>query len=392
MTFQHLFTSESVTGGHPDKICDQISDAVLDALLIQDPEARVAIETLIGHGQVVVMGEVTTSGYAPVADIARGVLLDLGYDSAESGIDGAACGVSVQIEGQSAEIAAGVEQALEVRGTASGPSLDQQGAGDQGLMFGYACDETPELMPLPISLAHRLARQLQERRLDGTLPRLWPDGKTQVTIAYSDNQALWVDMVVISAQHRPEVSQGELRALLQKHVIDPVFEPIGLGQHRRVLVNPSGSFVQGGPSADTGVTGRKIIVDTYGGMSRHGGGAFSGKDPSKVDRSASYAARWVAKNVVAAGLAQRCEVQVAYAIGTAEPVSLAIDTFGTSKVDDFPLRRAVDTVFDLRPAAIVSALDLKRPIYRPLATFGHFGRPGLPWEDTSRAEALVKAL
>ncbi|MCL1897587.1 MAG: methionine adenosyltransferase [Micrococcales bacterium] len=392
MTNRHLFTSESVTGGHPDKICDQISDGVLDALLTQDPGARVAVESLVSHGQVVVAGEVTTSGYVPVADIARQVLLDLGYNTAESGIDGAACGVSVLIEAQSPEIAAGVNVALEARTGQAGDAYEKQGAGDQGLVFGYACNETEQLMPLPISLAHALAERLQSLRLDGALPMLWPDGKTQVTVEYAAARPVGLDTVVISAQHRPQVDQAELAALLSEQVINPVLEPVGLAGPRRVLVNPSGSFVHGGPSADTGLTGRKLIVDTYGGMARHGGGAFSGKDPSKVDRTGCYAARWVAKTVVAAGLAQRCEVLVAYAIGAAEPVSLATETFGTGRVDDDVLAAAVGKVFDLRPAALVETLDLNRPIYRPLATFGHFGRPGLTWEDTSRAEALLVTL
>ena len=392
MTKRHLFTSESVTGGHPDKICDQISDGVLDALLVQDPQARVAVECLISHGQVVVAGEVTTSGYVPVSEIARQVLLDLGYDSAEAGIDGAVCGVAVLIEAQSPEIGAGVDLALEARSENTTDPFELQGAGDQGLVFGYACDQTDSLMPLPIAAAHSLAERLQFKRLDGTLPMLRPDGKTQVTIDYSDDQPVGVDTVVISAQHRPDIGQDQLREVLQHHVIDPVLEPLDLGPARRVLINPSGSFVHGGPSVDTGLTGRKIIVDTYGGMARHGGGAFSGKDPSKVDRTGCYAARWLAKTVVAAGLARRCEVQVAYAIGSAEPVSLAVETFGTGQVDEPALARALGQVFDLRPGALVQALDLKRPIFQPLATFGHFGRPGYAWEDTARVDALLAAL
>jgi len=392
VTKRHLFTSESVTGGHPDKICDQISDGVLDALLVQDPQARVAVECLISHGQVVVAGEVTTSGYVPVSEIARQVLLDLGYDSAEAGIDGAVCGVAVLIEAQSPEIGAGVDLALEARSENTTDPFELQGAGDQGLVFGYACDQTDSLMPLPIAAAHSLAERLQFKRLDGTLPMLRPDGKTQVTIDYSDDQPVGVDTVVISAQHRPDIGQDQLREVLQHHVIDPVLEPLDLGPARRVLINPSGSFVHGGPSVDTGLTGRKIIVDTYGGMARHGGGAFSGKDPSKVDRTGCYAARWLAKTVVAAGLARRCEVQVAYAIGSAEPVSLAVETFGTGQVDEPALARALGQVFDLRPGALVQALDLKRPIFQPLATFGHFGRPGYAWEDTARVDALLAAL
>ena len=393
MAKRHLFTSESVTGGHPDKICDQISDGVLDALLAQDASARVAVECLISHGQVMVAGEVTTSGYVPVTEIARRVLLDLGYNSAESGIDGAVCGVALLIEAQSPEIGASVSVALEARGAAAGTDrLDLQGAGDQGLVFGYACEGTDNLMPLPIHVAHSLAQRLQTKRLDGTLPMLRPDGKTQVTIDYDGELAVGVDTVVISAQHRPEVSQAELGEALKRHVIEPVLAPLEMGPARRVLINPSGSFVHGGPSVDTGLTGRKLIVDTYGGMARHGGGAFSGKDPSKVDRTGCYAARWVAKTVVAAGLARRCEVQVAYAIGSAQPVSVAVETFGTGRVDEAALAKAIGRVFDLRPGALVEELDLKRPQYQPLATFGHFGRLGYSWEDTSRADQLLSAL
>ncbi|MDR2347375.1 MAG: methionine adenosyltransferase [Bifidobacteriaceae bacterium] len=392
MSETRLFTSESVTGGHPDKLCDQISDAVLDRLLAQDPLSRVAVECLISHGQVVVAGEVTTGGYAPVADIAREVLLDQGYDSAEAGIDGASCGVSVLIEGQSREIAAGVDRAFEVRGAAGASRLAEQGAGDQGLMFGYAVDETEELMPLPIHLAHQLARRLEHARLGGELDQLRPDGKSQVTVRYEDGRPAGLDTVVIAAQHAPGLDEPELARAIERLVVEPVLAQAGLAAPRRLLVNPSGSFVVGGPAADTGVTGRKIIVDTYGGMARHGGGAFSGKDPSKVDRSASYAARWVAKNIVAAGLARRAELQVAYAIGTAEPVSVSVDTFGTGAAPDAVLARAVGRVFDLRPAAIIESLDLLRPIYRPTATFGHFGRPGLTWEQPNRAADLLAAV
>ncbi|MDR2380928.1 MAG: methionine adenosyltransferase [Bifidobacteriaceae bacterium] len=388
MAQRKLFTSESVTGGHPDKLCDQISDAVLDRLIDQDPRARVAVETLISHGQVVVAGEVTTEAYAPVADIAREVLLGLGYDSAEAGIDGASCAVAVLIEGQSGEIAAGVDQSFEARDGSAADDWESQGAGDQGMMFGYAVDETPELMPLPIHLAHRLAERLEDVRLSGELGYLRPDGKTQVTVAYEGGVPVSLETVVISAQHVPGVDEKTLARELGEHVIGPVVQREGLTPPRRVLINPSGSFVVGGPAADTGLTGRKIIVDTYGGMARHGGGAFSGKDPSKVDRSAAYAARWAAKNVVAAGLARRCEVQVAYAIGAAHPVSLAVDTFGTGQIADTAIADAIGEVFDLRPGAIVAALDLLRPIYRATASFGHFGRPGLSWEDTRRAAAL----
>ncbi|MDR2373403.1 MAG: methionine adenosyltransferase [Bifidobacteriaceae bacterium] len=402
MSETKLFTSESVTGGHPDKLCDQISDAVVDALLATDPRARVAVESLISHGQVIVAGEVTTEGYVPVADIAREVLLDQGYDSAEAGIDGASCGVAVLIEGQSREIAAGVDESVEVRGGrepeggwAPDPAdgwAEAQGAGDQGMMFGYAVDETTELMPLPIHLAHRLAQRLEDARLTGELDYLRPDGKTQVTVAYRDGRPVGVDTVVVSAQHAPGVEGGRLERDLLAAVIGPVMAQQGWAAPRQVLVNPSGSFVVGGPAADTGLTGRKIIVDTYGGMARHGGGAFSGKDPSKVDRSAAYAARWVAKNIVAAGLARRCEVQVAYAIGAAEPVSVSVDSFGTAEVSDAVLVRAVTSVFDLRPAAIIKALDLLRPIYRPTATFGHFGRAGFSWEEVNQVEALRAAV
>jgi S-adenosylmethionine synthetase len=387
-----LFTSESVTGGHPDKLCDQISDAVLDRLLEQDPGARTAVECLISHGQVVVAGEVTTAAYAPVADIAREVLLAQGYDSAEAGIDGASCGVSVLIEEQSPEIAAGVDTSVEARAEGRADPFGSQGAGDQGMMFGYAVAETPELMPLPIHLAHRLAERLEAVRRAGQAPGLRPDGKTQVTVSYRDGKPASLHAVVVSAQHSPSLSEAEVAALVRQMVVGPVLAEAGWEVPERVLVNPSGSFVVGGSAADTGVTGRKIIVDTYGGMARHGGGAFSGKDPSKVDRSAAYAARWAAKNLVAAGLAARCEIQVAYAIGAADPVSLAVDTFGTGKVADDVLAQAVGRVFDLRPAAVIEALDLRRPVYLPTATFGHFGRPGVSWERTDRAEELLAAV
>jgi S-adenosylmethionine synthetase len=387
-----LFTSESVTGGHPDKLCDQISDAVLDALLQSDPNSRVAVESLISHGQVVVAGEVTTNSYAPVADIAREVLLGQGYDTAEAGIDGASCGVSVLIEGQSREIAAGVDHSVEARLGQVRDQVEEQGAGDQGMMFGYAVDETPQLMPLPIHLAHKLAERLESVRLTSELDYLRPDGKTQVTVAYEDSQPVALETVVVSAQHNPRIDQADLARDLRALVIDPVVAELGWDAPKRVLINPSGSFVVGGPAADTGLTGRKIIVDTYGGMARHGGGAFSGKDASKVDRSASYAVRWVAKNLVAAGLAKRCEVRVAYAIGAAEPVSVAVDSFGTGQVPDEVLARAVSQVFDLRPGAIIAALDLLRPVYRRTATFGHFGRPGFTWEATDRVEELAAAV
>jgi S-adenosylmethionine synthetase len=352
----------------------------------------VAVETLISHGQVVVAGEVTTDAYVPVADLARQVLLDQGYGSSETGIDGGSCGVAVLIEGQSPEIGAGVDRSVEARSGGSTSRLEVQGAGDQGLMFGYAANETPELMPLPIHLAHRLAERLEAVRLSQQLSYLRPDGKTQVTVVYEDGRPVGLDTVVVSAQHAPGVVGEQLTEDLEIAVINPVLAQLGLGAPRRVLVNPSGSFVVGGPAADTGLTGRKIIVDTYGGMARHGGGAFSGKDASKVDRSAGYAARWVAKNVVAADLAQRCELQVAYAIGAAEPVSVTVDTFGTGQVSDETLGRAITQVFDLRPAAIVEALDLLRPVFRPTATFGHFGRPGFTWEHVNRTAELVAAV
>jgi S-adenosylmethionine synthetase len=381
-----------VTGGHPDKLCDQISDAVLDGLLTQDKLARVAVETLISHGQVVVAGEVTTDAYVAVANLVREVLLDQGYDSAEAGIDGASCGVSVLIEGQSPEIAAGVNQSQEVRDGFEPDPFEVQGAGDQGMMFGYATKETPELMPLPIHLAHRLAERLEAVRLSGELDYLRPDGKTQVTVGYGDQGPETVAAIVVSAQHTPQISEQDLARDIKRVVVAPVVDAAGFAVPERLLVNPSGSFVVGGPAADTGLTGRKIIVDTYGGMARHGGGAFSGKDPSKVDRSAAYAARWVAKNIVAAGLAGRCEIQLAYAIGAAQPVSFSVNTFGTGQVADSAIEKAALEVFDLRPAAIVAGLDLLRPIYRATASFGHFGRPGFSWEATDRAAALAAAV
>jgi len=390
-----LFTSESVTEGHPDKIADQISDAILDSLLSQDSKSRVAVETLITTGQVHVAGEVTTNGYADVMNIVRDTVLNIGYDSSEKGFDGNSCGVSISIGQQSQDIAQGVDDAFENRVDSSVDPLDLQGAGDQGLMFGYACNETPELMPLPISLAHRLAAQLTKVRKDGVLPYLRPDGKTQVTIEYQGDKAVALNTIVISSQHAPEIDlDKQLAPEIKKHVIDPILASLDLdSKNLRVLINPTGRFVIGGPMGDAGLTGRKIIVDTYGGMARHGGGAFSGKDPSKVDRSAAYAMRWVAKNVVAAGLADRCEVQVAYAIGKAQPVGLFIETFGTEKFDLAKISAAVDEVFDLRPAAIIRDLNLLKPIYSQTAAYGHFGRelPNFTWEITDRAEAL-KAL
>ena len=392
-----LFTSESVTEGHPDKMADQISDAILDDLLRQDPRSRVAVETMLTTGQVHVAGEVTTSGYADVMTLVRETVLGIGYDSSVKGFDGASCGISVSIGKQSPDIAQGVDDAFEERAEGSADPLDRQGAGDQGLMFGYACDDTPELMPLPISLAHRLAERLTEVRKDGTVPYLLPDGKTQVTIAYDENdRPVKIDTVVLSTQHKAHVSlDNMLTPDIRRHVIDPVLDTIDLdSRDYRLLVNPTGLFEVGGPMGDAGLTGRKIIVDTYGGMARHGGGAFSGKDPSKVDRSAAYAMRWVAKNVVAAGLAKRCEVQVAYAIGVAHPVGLFVETFGTGTVPDEQIAEAVRSVFDLRPAAIVMDLDLKRPIYAQTAAYGHFGRelPEFTWEAASRADALAAAV
>ena len=390
-----LFTSESVTEGHPDKIADQISDAILDSLLSQDAKSRVAVETLITTGQVHVAGEVTTNGYADVMNIVRDTVLEIGYDSSDKGFDGNSCGVSISIGQQSQDIAQGVNDAFESRVSSSSDPLDLQGAGDQGLMFGYASNDTPELMPLPISLAHKLAMQLAKVRKDGTLSYLRPDGKTQVTIEYQGDKAIALNTVVISSQHAPDIDlEKQLAPEVKKFVIDPVIKELNLDVSSvRFLINPTGRFVIGGPMGDAGLTGRKIIVDTYGGMARHGGGAFSGKDPSKVDRSAAYAMRWVAKNVVAAGLADRCEVQVAYAIGKAQPVGLFIETFGTEKFDPTSISEAVKQVFDLRPAAIIRDLNLLRPIYGKTAAYGHFGRelPDFTWEKTDRASAL-KAL
>jgi S-adenosylmethionine synthetase len=390
-----LFTSESVTEGHPDKIADQISDAILDSLLSQDLKSRVAVETLITTGQVHVAGEVTTNGYADVMNIVRDTVLEIGYDSSDKGFDGNSCGVSISIGQQSQDIAQGVNDAFESRVSSSSDPLDLQGAGDQGLMFGYASNDTPELMPLSISLAHKLAQQLTKVRKDGTLSYLRPDGKTQVTIEYQGDKPVALNTVVISSQHAPEIDlEKKLAPEVKKYVIDPVIKDLAIDTTSvRLLINPTGRFVIGGPIGDAGLTGRKIIVDTYGGMARHGGGAFSGKDPSKVDRSAAYAMRWVAKNVVAAGLADRCEVQVAYAIGKAQPVGLFVETFGTEKFDLSQISDAVKEVFDLRPAAIIRDLNLLRPIYANTAAYGHFGRelPDFTWEKTDRAAAL-KAL
>ncbi len=391
-----LFTSESVTEGHPDKICDQVSDAVLDALLTQDPRSRVAVETMVTTGLVHVAGEVSTSGYVEIPEIVRETILAIGYDSSAKGFDGRSCGVQVSIGQQSTDIAVGVDRALEAAGDGASDPFDRQGAGDQGLMFGYANDDTPELMPLPIAVAHRLSERLSAVRRDGVLDYLRPDGKTQVTIGYDGDEAVSVDTLVLSTQHAPDVSlQGRLAPEVRESVIDPVLASLDLDTSGvRVLINPTGRFTVGGPMGDAGLTGRKIIVDTYGGFARHGGGAFSGKDPSKVDRSGAYAMRWVAKNVVAAGLARRCEVQVAYAIGASHPVGLYVETFGTETVDVAALSAAIREVFDLRPAAIVDALDLLRPIYRATAAHGHFGRelPDFTWERTDRAHALRAAV
>ncbi len=391
-----LFTSESVTEGHPDKMADQISDAILDGILSQDRNSRVAVETMLTTGQVHVAGEVTTTAYVDIAKIVRDVVLGIGYDSSVKGFDGESCGVSVSIGTQSPDIAQGVDDAFEERAEGSIDPLDRQGAGDQGLMFGYACTDTPELMPLPIALAHRLAARLTAARKDGLAPYLRPDGKTQVTIEYDGDRPVRLDTVVVSSQHADDVDiAGLLTPEIRKHVVEPELAALGIDTvGYRLLVNPTGRFVTGGPMGDAGLTGRKIIVDTYGGMARHGGGAFSGKDPSKVDRSAAYAMRWVAKNVVAAGLATRCEVQVAYAIGKAHPVGLFVETFGTGILPDERIQDAVNEVFDLRPAAIIAALDLLRPIYQGTAAYGHFGRelPEFTWERTDRAAALRIAI
>jgi len=393
---RRLFTSESVTEGHPDKICDAISDSILDAMLRDDPRSRVAVETMVTTGQVHIAGEVTTQSYVPIADIVRARILAIGYDASNKGFDGRSCGVSVSIGQQSADIAQGVDAAYESRVEGlTDDEIDRQGAGDQGLMFGYACQDTPELMPLPIALAHRLSRRLTEVRKSGLVPYLRPDGKTQVTIEYAGDQPVRLDTVVLSTQHAADVSlDGLLTPDIREQVVNAVLAELdvpGLDTSEvRLLVNPTGKFVLGGPMGDAGLTGRKIIVDTYGGMARHGGGAFSGKDPSKVDRSAAYAMRWVAKNAVAAGLAERIEVQVAYAIGKASPVGLFVETFGTENGDPTKIQQAISEVFDLRPAAIIRDLDLLRPIYAQTAAYGHFGRTDvdLPWEHTDRADAL----
>ena len=388
---RHLFTSESVTEGHPDKICDQISDAVLDAILEKDPNARVACETTACTGLIHVMGEITTSCYVDIPKVAREVVREIGYDRGKFGFDCDTCGVITSIDEQSGDIAMGVDKALESK---EGSEDLTGGAGDQGMMFGYACDETPELMPLAISLSHKLAKQLTAIRKAGVVNYLRPDGKTQVTVEYDGDRPVRVDAVVVSTQHSPEVTLEQIRSDMVELVIKPIIPEELLDENTKYYINPTGRFVKGGPAADSGLTGRKIIVDTYGGSAPHGGGAFSGKDPTKVDRSAAYAARWVAKNIVAAGLARKCQVQLAYAIGVAHPVSVMVETFGTGKVSDERLEKAVRKVFDLRPSAIIRDLDLRKPIYRQLAAYGHMGREdlGVTWEKTDRVEAIKAAL
>jgi S-adenosylmethionine synthetase len=389
-----LFTSESVTEGHPDKICDQISDAILDACLEQDPYSRVACETATKTGFVVLLGEITTQAHINFDELVRKIVTEIGYDDSEKGFDGNSCGVLVAITRQSGDIAMGVNRALEAKtGSMSEAEVEMIGAGDQGMMFGYACNETPTLLPMPIYLAHKLTRRLSEVRKDGTLSWLRPDGKSQVTVEYSYGRPRRVDTVLVSTQHAPEISQEEIRKAVIEHVILPVLPPEMVDAEMKIFVNPTGRFAIGGPMGDAGVTGRKIIVDSYGGMGRHGGGAFSGKDPTKVDRSAAYAARWAAKNVVAAGLAERCEIQVAYAIGVAHPLSVNVETFGTGRISDGEISKLITEHFDLRPGAIIRDLDLRRPIYRQVATYGHFGRDDLdlPWERTDQAEILRTA-
>lgn len=390
---RQLFTSESVTEGHPDKICDNISDAILDAILAEDPMARVACETAVTTGMVMVMGEISTDCYVDIPKVVRETIRDIGYDRAKFGFDCDTCAVMTSIDEQSPDIAMGVDEALEAKKhEMDNDNIEAIGAGDQGMMFGFACDETPELMPMPISLAHKLTRALTEVRKSGVLDYLRPDGKSQVTVEYENGRPVRVDTVVISTQHGPEVDHDRIQRDILEKVIRPVIPPELLDENTRYLINPTGRFVIGGPQGDSGLTGRKIIVDTYGGMGRHGGGAFSGKDPTKVDRSAAYAARHVAKNIVAAGLANRCEVQLAYAIGVAQPVSIMIDTFGTGKLADERIAQIVKKLFDLRPAAIIKRLDLRRPIYRKTAAYGHFGRedPDFTWEKTDMADALKR--
>lgn len=391
---KRFFTSESVTEGHPDKICDQISDAILDEILKNDPTARVACETTCTTGIVSIMGEITTSCYVDFPKIARNVVLEIGYDRAKYGFDGTTCAVVTAIDEQSPDIAQGVNEGYENRENGGTDDGNSTGAGDQGMMFGYACDETPELMPMPISLAHKMAKKLTEVRKDGVLDYLRPDGKTQITVEYDDGKPVRVDTVVVSSQHSPDIAIEKLREDIIREVIVPTVPAELLDENTKYFINPTGRFVVGGPNGDSGLTGRKIIVDTYGGYSRHGGGAFSGKDPTKVDRSAAYAARWVAKNIVAAGLASKCEVQLAYAIGVAKPVSVMVETFGTSTVDEEKIEAAVSKVFDLRPYAIIERLDLRKPIYKKLAAYGHMGREdlGVSWEKTDMAEALKKEI
>lgn len=391
---KRFFTSESVTEGHPDKICDQISDAVLDEILKNDPMARVACETTCTTGIISIMGEITTSCYVDFPKLAREVVLDIGYDRAKYGFDGTTCAVVTAIDEQSPDIAQGVNSGYENREQGGEDDGNSTGAGDQGMMFGFACDETAELMPMPISLAHRMAKKLTEVRKDGILDYLRPDGKTQITVEYDDGKPVRVDTVVVSSQHSPDVAIEKLREDIKREVIIPTVPVELIDENTKFFINPTGRFVVGGPNGDSGLTGRKIIVDTYGGYSRHGGGAFSGKDPTKVDRSAAYAARWVAKNVVAAGLASKCEVQLAYAIGVAKPVSIMIDTFGTATVDEDKIEAAVEKVFDLRPYAIIDRLDLRKPIYRKLAAYGHMGREdlGVAWEKTDMVDALKAAI